>query len=954
MKIVLVLVVLEGPMAAAPAPGSWDLSTADTAVTITASEGRIILRALRNAAGGHDWARGGASFPLLEKAWVGGKEIEVHWDFRGASVDRPTAAVVLTFDCPRPELELRSIWRARPGAGPVEHRVEIVNRSREEVVLAHQESLSLGGLSAGGPAQVRWIRRGGGNASDQGGTFTDPLARGLLRTLVSDCEDGSSPVPWLSVATPGRGGLYFGWEFSGLGRVEVRGAEGGDLFDVRVGNLPGFKTTVMPGETFHVPAAFVGAHEGDAEEGSYRLHRFILEKLRPPPPRGVPDPILAYNLYLDAGGNRAREEDVLRSARFCRSLGFEAFMPDAMWFPEVGDWRWDPARFPRGVRPIEEFVHSSGMAMALWCAWTNGGLSADPGALSVRGPVGHPEWFNGDFGPQWRPAEFSGGRICLGSPGARDWAIETTRRLVSSYRLDYLKHDIGPITNSCQKTGHRHGHGVDASYWAARGYYEVMDRLRESFPGLLLENCSGGGHIKDFGVIQRSHYTVTTDTLSNLPDRQSLYDSTFAFPPLILQAYTYDNYYPVPGDRPNTYLWRSAMMGAWQIDPTDTARWSEEEAESARRSAAMYKEWIRPLLADLKVHHVLPRPDGVSWDGLFYYGPSLGRGMLFVFRPDSKDPSRTVRLAGLEPGRRYRIWCEDGSIAPGTRTGGELLGAGLTVRLPERYSSDLISIEEEDPARPRSLEPPGEFLRREPAVKGDGFEAEAALSWEPSAGARSYRVAVSPDPDFREVLLERTVLLTSLALAGLPPGREFHFQVRANSHGGSRPASGGPSSFRTPEKKELRGISFASDLPWARWSAGAGNSVHRDTNYHGKTLAIAGKRYPKGLWTHSFDDGSPADVVIDIAGKGFSAFAADAGVEDSAGGGSLQFEVLVDGASRARSPVLRRGAVHRFRVDVGGAKEITLRALNGGDGYTCDHAAWGFARFIALGAEDPL
>ena len=34
------------------------------------------------------------------------------------------------------------------------------------------------------------------------------------------------------------------------------------------------------------------------------------------------------------------------------------------------------------------------------------------------------------------------------------------------------------------------------------------------------------------------------------------------------------------------------------------------------------------------------------------------------------------------------------------------------------------------------------------------------------------------------------------------------------------------------------------------------------------------------------------------------------------------------------------------------AKEITLRVLNGGDGYLCDHAAWAGARFLEAGAKD--
>ena len=124
------------------------------------------------------------------------------------------------------------------------------------------------------------------------------------------------------------------------------------------------------------------------------------------------------------------------------------------------------------------------------------------------------------------------------------------------------------------------------------GYYR-QEELRKAYPDLILENCSGGGHIKDFGVIQRTHYTVTTDTLSNLPDRQSLYDSTFAMPPILLQAYTYEWEYKVPGDDPEPYLWRKRHDGRWQIDPTRTAR-TPHQKEMARRHAEIYKQWVRP------------------------------------------------------------------------------------------------------------------------------------------------------------------------------------------------------------------------------------------------------------------------------------------------------------------------------------------------------------------------
>ena len=248
---------------------------------------------------------------------------------------------------------------------------------------------------------------------------------------------------------------------------------------------------------------------------------------------------------------------------------------------------------------------------------------------------------------------------------------------------------------------------MDTSYWATLAYYQVQTQLRQTFPDLILENCSGGGHIKDFGVARLTHYTVATDTLSNLPNRQAMYDSTFALPPLVLQCYTYDNVYPVRGDNPGTFLWRSAMMGAWQIDPTDTPKWTEEEKESARRSVEIYRQWIRPMLADVKVHHILPRPDGMHWDGMFYWSPPLQRGTLYVWRPDSPDAQQTIRLKGLDAGQTV-LAVERGRFdragrpkrrGAGPLRSGDLLAAGLHERPDFRAGRSVGKARRPGPAR---------------------------------------------------------------------------------------------------------------------------------------------------------------------------------------------------------------------------------------------------------------
>jgi alpha-galactosidase len=673
---------------------SWRLATADTELELAVTNGSPMLQALRSTATHRNWLASPRKESLMKSVLVNGVAKDLDWHFEGADLDAKGEQLTFHFSDASPKLSLDSAWRARSGRGPVEHWVTITNQSNGVITVTQQESLDLANLMAptGQSAQAWWINRGGSNASREGGTLAVPVDSDFDQVLVSDPTDGSSPVPWMDFQIKQDEGLYVGWEFSGVGNIHAKTTSPNPArFEVQVGLPPDFKTDIPAGETFLAPPAFVGCYKGDIDDGSYTLHRFILEKLLPPLPPDQPYPTLAYNLYLDVGGSKAHEWDVLNSAALCKSLGFETFVPDAMWYVTDGDWRWDPARFPRGGGPIVDYTHQNGMKLGLWVAWTHGGDSSYPDALNI---FRHPDWATEKLKSDWKPEDINWSTLIdLGFDQARDWAEKEVARIVRENHLDYLKHDYTPIVTQCVQTNHRHHYGVDVSYWSTLGYYHVMEAAKQRYPNLVLEGCSGGGHIKDFGYIKRVHYIVTTDTLSALPDRQSIYDSTFAFPPSVLMAYTYENYFNKDADRPLPFFWRSASMSAWQIDPTHSANWSPEEIASAKRATDTYKSWIRPILQDVEVHHILPRPDDFHWDGMFYWSPSLKRGTVYVFRPNNDQAVQRIRLKGLAAEGQYHVRSEDGSIAEETRAGSDLMSNGLKIKLSSKYSSDLIFVE---------------------------------------------------------------------------------------------------------------------------------------------------------------------------------------------------------------------------------------------------------------------
>jgi len=680
---------------------SWRLNTDDTTMVVAVQQGIPAVTELRSTKSGSNWLLAPAPEALPSSITQQDAAVATKWQYEGGALDPQSGQLVLRFSNPAPALELQSIWRARPGHGPIEHWLTIANHSGGVITLGHQDSLVLSNIAIPKDESMDawWTKRGAGNTTTEGGTLLQSIGRHSGNTLTSDPTDGASPVPWLALQVGTSRGLYVGWEFSGIGRIsyhsekdgESESAAGAAKLGIDVGNLPVFKTDVAAGETFLVPPAFVGCYTGDIDDGSYTLHRFVLEKLVPKFPQGYEYPTLAYNLYLDVGGAHAEEKDVLKSAALAKELGFETFVVDAMWFPESGDWRWDPKRFPHGSQPIAEYLHSNGMKFGLWMAYTHGSNSDDPRAMSI---TKHPDWF---AAPPKLDAKHEinwDAQIDLGSDPARDWVENATQQAVSDYKLDYFKTDYTPIVTTCQQTTHRHHYGVDVSYWSTLGYYAVQEGLIRKFPDLILEGCSGSGHIKDFGDIQRVHMIAINDTLSSLPNRQAIYDSTFAFPPAVLMDYTYENYYNEVSDAPEPYFWRSSMMNQWQIDPTNSASWTPEQRANVKRATEVYKSWIRPMLQDVEVHHILPRPDGYHWDGLFYWSSSLKHGTLYIFRPNSDTPAQTILLKGLDPAKSYKVRSEDHSTSDKTYSGQELMSIGLAITLPGKYTSDLIFLEE--------------------------------------------------------------------------------------------------------------------------------------------------------------------------------------------------------------------------------------------------------------------
>lgn len=637
---------------------------------------RLALRFERQAQGPNG-ANPPPVYPVLEKReWA--LDGAAGWELHGVSEER-TEGTHLRLQLRRaePPVDVTLHLRCRPGASPLEVWYEVRNRGGATLFLDRLDSFNwLLADAAVRPATIFAVRKGTTLPnvlhleSRPAGAFD--LKSGPVRD-----RDVEEFVPWFSIQRPGDGGgLYGGWAFSAFGRIQFRlSAEGFRI----TGGLDAEQLAIPlgPGETKPAPMGFIGLYNGSLDDGANALHKHAERWLTPP--ASVPLPLVNYNTWTAVGMN-VTEANMLEHIRMAKLLGCELFHIDAGWHPKAGEWVADPVRLPRGLGPIRDAAHAAGLKFGLWLAYTQAGPE-----VARR----HPEWLTAPAPLNWDPPSYAGLTMCQAYRPAREHMAEVLERAVTGFGLDYLEHDQS-ILQTCRRDFH--GHSPNAgTYEQTLAYYELHGELLRRHPHLLLENCMGGGNILDFGVLQRFHLFSLTDLYDPLGNRKAIYGATYPFPPRYGEGYMKE-----AEGVPYHYQFRSFMMGYWSLS-VDTTRWPPDKIEACRKDIAAYKR-IRPLLRDGNVYHILPQPDGIHWDGMEYYDPATGRGVAFVFRPDSTESNQVIFLRGLDRTATYEVSFED-TPEKFSRSGAQLMEDGLRVTLPERFTAAIVYLARASPRR---------------------------------------------------------------------------------------------------------------------------------------------------------------------------------------------------------------------------------------------------------------
>jgi hypothetical protein len=201
--------------------------------------------------------------------------------------------------------------------------------------------------------------------------------------------------------------------------------------------------------------------------------------------------------------------------------------------------------------------------------------------------------------------------------------------------------------------------------------------------------------------MRRAVKIFNSDTYSPLQVRQAFHDSSHAFHPAQLEGHlgSTDGLYRPVGVNGMRFAFRSMSMGApeWFLDAPNggngSAPWTQDEKNAVKACVNTYKTRIRPLVRQADLYHILPRPEGRNWDGIEYYDPIAGKGVVFLFKPSSEITTQLIQFRGLDEKQMYRLNFEDGTHPSCVKSATELMGPGLQLTLPGEETSELVFLE---------------------------------------------------------------------------------------------------------------------------------------------------------------------------------------------------------------------------------------------------------------------
>ena len=339
------------------------------------------------------------------------------------------------------------------------------------------------------------------------------------------------------------------------------------------------------------------------------------------------------------------------------------------WIVQVGNWFANKNSYPRGMKPVGDALKAAGLGFILW-------FEPERAYKDTYLTKEHPEWLLGPLNDNYL--------FNLGDPEAHRYMTDLISSLIAEggvtwYRQDFNFHpalywQAADAPNRVGMSEIRH----------IEGLYAFWDALLARHPGLMIDNCAGGGRRIDLETISRSVPLWRTDFQvtrgdNNLANQTETHGLSFWVP-----------LFGTHCNEPDPYVVRSCL-GPGMVVPWSTIELEMQAGFSMPMARRLLQEElaVRPYFYGDFYPLVSFSSAEDNWTAWQFDRPDLGEGMVLALRrPQSPFPRLETPLHGLEPDARYE-WHSMDSGAVTRVSGRELLETGVSIEIESKPGSAL-------------------------------------------------------------------------------------------------------------------------------------------------------------------------------------------------------------------------------------------------------------------------
>lgn len=295
-----------------------------------------------------------------------------------------------------------------------------------------------------------------------------------------------------------------------------------------------FNWELQAKDSFQTPEVIMAYSDNGLNKMSQAFHSLIHDRIIRSKYKDQVRPILVNNweaTYFDF-----TEEKLKPIVDDAKDMGIEMFVLDDGWFghrdddnSSLGDWAVFKKKFPNGLDHFADYVHQQGLKFGLWF---------EPEMISVDSNLykKHPDYLMHVPGRKPSPAR-NQYVLDLGREEVRNNIFEQMKKSLDSGKIDYIKWDMNRHLSDVYEADLPANRQGEVYHRYVLGLYDLLEKIVDRYPDLLIEGCSGGGGRFDAGMAYYNPQIWASDD-SDAIDRLSIqYGTSLVYPQSMMTSH---------------------------------------------------------------------------------------------------------------------------------------------------------------------------------------------------------------------------------------------------------------------------------------------------------------------------------------------------------------------------------------------------------------------------------